>query len=77
MPSKELLLEYANKVNSALRVPRAYLFDGEVGGRRAMVIDEYVYIDSGLAEASFVSSLRRFHRALRSAVEQDTGNVLA
>ena len=68
------MLEYANQVNAQLRVPRAYLIDVE--GRRSIVIDEYVYVDAGLAEASFISALRRFHRSLRSAVDQDKDNVL-
>ena len=72
--SRDGLLEYANRVNAQLRVPRAYLIDAE--GRRSIVIDEYVYVDAGLAEASFISALRRFHRSLRSAVDQDTDNVL-
>jgi Putative bacterial sensory transduction regulator len=78
--TRDGLLSYANRVNAALRVPRAYLVEGAdipTTGKRAMVIDEYVYVDAGLEEASFISSLRRFHRALRSVVEQDSDNVMA
>ena len=72
--SRDGLLEFTNRVNAGLRVPRAYLVDAD--GRRSIVIDEYVYVDAGLEESSFISSLRRFHRSLRAVVQQDTDNVL-
>jgi hypothetical protein len=69
------VLVYVNRVNQNLRLPRAYSIDGPE--RRAVVFDQYVYIDAGIAESSFVSALRRFHRSIRSAVDQDTENALS
>jgi hypothetical protein len=72
---RSVILEYVNRVNRNLRLPRAYFMEME--DRKSVIFDHYLYVDSGIAEASFVASLRRFHRVLRSAVDQDTENALA
>jgi hypothetical protein len=70
--SEEAKLDYVNRVNDQVKLIRA-----SVTASGKFFFDYYFSIEGGVSRRSIVMAVRRFHKCLRLALDEDTANVVA
>lgn len=70
--SQQAKLEFVNRVNDQVKLIRASVMDD---GR--YFFDYYIPIEGGITKKCAVLAVRRFLSCLRSAMEQDTDDIVA